>query len=200
MTRIITIGRQLGSGGREIGRRIAESLQIAYYDQEIIRELARRTDLAENYIRNVEERKPVPLMPITTGQSFSFYYAHMEDPQQKVYVEQSRLIKEIAETSDCVIVGRCADYILREMNPFRIFIYADLPARMARCRARGKEDEQMSDKDLKKKILSVDKARRDYYQYFTDQKWGDKESYDLMVNTTDRDIKEVTAAIIRYLG
>ena len=89
----------------------------------------------------------------------------------------------MASRGNAVIVGRCADYILRDRKPFRIFVYSDKEHRVARCRSNALENEQFSDKELWKKILAIDKDRRKYYTYFTGQKWGDKKEYDLCINT-----------------
>ena len=191
MKKIITIGREFGSGGRELGRRLAEELQIAYYDEEIIREIARSTDLSEHYVQQVLEKRPYPLFPITIGRSFYPADSFMQEQTQSVYKEQSRIIREMAERSDCVIVGRCADYILAEYKPFRIFVYADMDSKMARCRAKGPEHEHFSDKELRQHIQKVDKDRAAYYEFYTGQSWGDKLHYDLCINTTNAEIKAI---------
>jgi len=199
MSRIITIGRQFGSGGREIGRRLAERLGIAYYDKEIVTEIAKRTDLAEEYIRHVEERQPQPIIPLSIGRSFSLTVDPLIDQQQSVFIEQSNVIREMAAKSDCIIVGRCADYILREEKPLRLFFYADLASRIERCRKVGELGTDLSDKEMGKKILAIDKSRSQYYRYYTEQEWGDKSSYDLMINTTNISVENAVEAIIKVL-
>ena len=197
MNRIITIGREFGSGGRELGRRLAEELQIAYYDEEIIREIARSTDLSEHYVQQVLEKRPYPLFPITIGRSFYPADSFMQEQTQSVYKEQSRIIREMAERSDCVIVGRCADYILSGYKPFRIFVYADMESKMARCRAKGPEHEHFSDRELRQHIQKVDKNRAAYYEFYTGQGWGDKLHYDLCVNTTNAEIKTMVPILAK---
>lgn len=200
MNRIITIGREFGSGGREVGRRLAEELGIAYYDQEIVTELLKRTKLTEEYVRNVEERHPLPLLPITTARTFGLKVTPKVEPALSVYNQESDIIAEMAEKSSCVIVGRCADHVLRDMKPFRLFIYADMEARIARCRAKGEDAARMSDEELRQRILSIDKKRARYYQFYTDQVWGDKSNYDLCINTSAVNIKKlagITASLIR---
>lgn len=199
MNRIITIGREFGSGGRELGRRLAEELGIAYYDQEIVTELLRRTNLAEEYVRHVEERHPLPLLPITTARTFGLKVTPKVEPALSVYNQESDIIVEMAEKSSCVIVGRCADHILRNMKPFRLFVYADLDARIARCWAKGEDAAHMNDQELKQKILAIDKKRARYYQFYTDQTWGDKAIYDLCVNTSSADIKKLTKLIAGFI-
>ena len=114
MGRIITINRQFGSGGRELGKRLAEMLGIAYYDSEIITEIATRSGLATEYVNNIVEKKPIVYYPITIGRSFMTQPLQRVDFQSKIFGEQHALITELAEKSDCVIIGRCADYILRD--------------------------------------------------------------------------------------
>lgn len=114
---------------------------------------------------------------------------------QSVQREQSRIMQEMASKSDCVIVGRCAEYILKEYKPFRIFVYANMESRMKRCRENTPADEQLSDRELKQKILLTDKGRSMYYHSYTDQIWGEKLNYDLCVNTTQTVIKEMIPAL-----
>ena len=195
MHKIITIGREFGSGGRELGKRIADTLQIAYYDQEIITELAKRTNQTEEYIRQLEESNFIPLLPITIGRTFSSQFYQAMEPNQAVFIEQSKMIKEMAEKSDCVIVRRCADYILRDKNPLRIFVYADMDFKLARCRQKGEPTETKNDAELKRKMNAIDRQRAQYYQCHTGRTWGEKSGYDLCINMTSLEIKNVAAAI-----
>lgn len=199
MHTIITVGRNFGSGGREVGRRLAERLGIAYYDHEIVTEMAKRTNLTEEYIKQVEESRKAPLLPITIGMTFSPQFYPMMDQSLQVFTEQSKIIKEMAEKSDCVIVGRCADYLLRDMNPFRLFIYADMEHRIKRCRERGDASEDLSDRALRSKIHAVDRDRARYYELYTNQTWGDRENYDMCINTGGMDIKKLTAALAMFI-
>ena len=194
----IPVGREFGRGGRELGRRLADHLQIAYYDKEILTEIAKRTQLTEEYVHNVVEHHPYPLLPITIGHSL---YPDMTfQIQQSVYVEQSNIIKEMAAASDCLIVGRCADYILRDIKPFRIFVYADMESRIRRCHDRAPEGEHLSDKEMRQMIQKVDKGRMKYYEFYTGEKWGDKSSYDLCINTSNLVIKELVPHLAAFLS
>lgn len=199
MNRIITIGREFGSGGRELGRRLAEELEIAYYDREIVTEIVKRTQLAEEYVTDVEESRLLPLMPITIGQTFALHLDPLVQQQQTVFREQTKVIEELADKSDCVIVGRCADYILREQKPFRLFVYADMEARMARCRERGKLDNDLSDRELRRKIIGIDKERARYYRFYTEQEWGEKIYYDLCLNTSGVNMKKAAQALAAFI-
>ena len=134
MNRIITIGRQFGSGGRELGRRVAQALDIAYYDREIVTEIVNRTQLSEAYVQQVVEHRPNPLYPITIGQSFPLLLDPTWEMNRSIYREQTNVILEMAKKSDCVIVGRCADDILKDHHPLRLFVYAQMEHRLRRTR------------------------------------------------------------------
>lgn len=195
MNKIITIGREFGSGGREFGRRLAEELNYEYYDKEIITEISKHTSLSEEYVKEVLEKKPHNLYPITIGQSMAFFNDYQNKQIQSIYSAQCEILKYLADKGDCVIVGRCADYILKEYNPYRIFVYASMDSRVKRCLSRKNDDEDLSEKKLIKYIKKVDKDRSKYYEFFTYQKWGDKENYDLCINTTNVEIKEIVKVI-----
>ena len=201
MKKVITIGREFGSGGREIGRRIAEKLQFSYYDREIVTEIAKRTKLSEEYVERITEDRPYMPYPIHAGMSFhTAYYAYTEfDRSLAVFAEQHNIIKELADKSDCIIVGRCADYVLKEKAPFRIFVFADTESKLKRCRERSPEDENLSDSKMKRNIRSIDRGRARYYNYFNQQKWGARENYDLLINTSGKDIRQISDAVANYL-
>ena len=199
MNRIITIGREFGSGGRELGRRLAENLKIAYYDREIVEELAKRTELAESYITQIEEHSPLPLLPITTCRTFGVPSNQVLEERLSIYRQESEIIREIAEKSDCVIVGRCADYVLSDFHPFRLFAYADMKSKIMRCRKKGADTEEMTDREIRQKIASIDKKRARYYQFYTDNNWGDKANYDLCVNTGQSEIKKLADALAVFI-
>lgn len=130
---IITVGREFGSGGREIGKRLAEELGFAYYDHEIISEIAARTSLSEDYVQSIVEHRPYFSYPIHTARTLYVQSDPVLDQNIDIYSKQHSLIKELAEKSDCVIVGRCADYILRDQHPIRLFVYADDATKIKRC-------------------------------------------------------------------
>lgn len=195
MTRIITISREFGSGGRELGRRLAEQLKIAYYDQEIVSEIARRTELSERYIRAVEERQPPFSFPLHIGRSFYPAPNPAWEQQMTVYQEQSQIIREMASKSDCIIVGRCADYVLRDRNPLRLFVYADMDSRMKRCREQAPAGENLTDRELRQKINDINKNRARYYEFLTGKTWSDTLNYDICLNTTRRSVEELVPMI-----
>ena len=193
MNRVVTIGREFGSGGRELGRRLAEELGYEYYDREIIEQIAAHTSFSEDYIHQIVEGRRHPLYPITINHSFNFSADSHAQMIASVYEAQSKILNEVASLSDCVIVGRCADY-------FRIFVYADMASRVRRCMARSEGAEQFTEKEITRHIKRIDRHRARYYNDTTGQTWGDKRCYDLCVNTTDQEIKALVphlAAMLR---
>lgn len=183
MKKVITIGREFGSGGRELGRKLAERLGIAYYDREIITAIAEKTALSEEYVDRVLERRPTQIYPFSHSGTFYLSFDPHFHLNNSIYAEQTSIIRSMADRSPCVIVGRCADYILKDREPFRVFVYSDMPHRLARCRENAPENENLTDKELRQKILAVDRDRRKYYRFFTGQNWGDRKDYDLSINT-----------------
>lgn len=199
MNKVITISREFGSGGREFARRLADKLEFAYYDREIITELAKRTNLAEEYIQNLNEQRPAPLFPITIGHTISPVMDVMWEQRNTIFIEQTNLLKELAEKSDCVIVGRCADHCLKDFDPLKIRLYAELDSRIERCKARATGEEKLSDREYKQKINEIDKSRAKYYQFYTGKRWDDELNYDLCLNTTGKDIKQLAEYFAQVL-
>ncbi len=186
---LITIGREFGSGGRELGRRIADELGIAYYDNEILEEILKETPYSKAYVQEISESRPVNLYPI----HFGVTWAHSNTPLNQsidVYAKQNEVLHKLASASSCVIIGRAADYILKDYNPFRIFVYADMESKIKRCRERS-EDKNITDKEIIRHIKKIEKNRRSFYDFYTNTKWGDKSHYDLMVNTSGKNIKKM---------
>ncbi len=194
MNHIITIGREFGSGGRELGHKLAKELKIAYYDKQILSEIVKKTEFSREYVQEVVENRLTYMLPpaFSTGMSLGNEYQIWQ--MQEIVKAQNDVIELMAAKSSCVIVGRCADYILREkedISLFRIFVYADLESRIRRCQERAPEGESYTDKELEKHIRRVDKNRANYYADYTLQKWGDKSNYDMCINTTNVDIDEI---------
>ena len=198
MNRIITLGREFGSGGRELGRRLAEELKIEYYDREIIEQIAQHTSFSEEYIHQVVEGHNHRLYPITVNHSI-FAGDHQAKLLQSVFQAQQKTLRELAELSDCVIVGRCADYLLRDYAPYRIFVYADMASRVERCMARSEGAEQFTAQEIEKHIRRIDRQRARYYREHTGQIWGNKEFYDLCINTTGKNIKALVPHVAKML-
>ena len=196
--KIITVSREFGSGGREVGKRLADALGFAYYDREIVSAIARKTSMDEGYVANALEGGLFRSVPIHFGRTFSYSPALMTNASS-LYVEQHRLIKELAAKGDCVIVGRAADAILEEYDPFNLFVYADMPSKVKRCQERAPEGEKLSERELIRHIKKVDSDRAKYHEMFSDTRWGQKEGYHLCVNTTGHEIKSMIPALAGYI-
>lgn len=199
MNTVITIGREFGSGGRELGRRLAEELGFEYYDNEILTEIVKHTELSENYINEIVEGRSHRLFPITVEHTFIVGADYNIKQIQDIYKAQTDVIRDMATRSNCVIVGRCADFILKDadVNLIRLFVYADIESRIQRCFDRASEDEHYDYKQMKKFIQKVDKGRASYYEDYTLQKWGDKNYYDLCLNTTNLNIQDIVPSLAK---
>lgn len=196
--KIVTVSREFGSGGRELGKRLADQLGFAYYDREIITAIAEKSQFHEDYVENVLNQGAFTHFPITYGHTFT-YPSPLQQNATKILVAQEEIIRELgAKGKDCVIVGRSADVILAEYDPLNLFVYAEKEAKMRRCRQRAPEGEQLTDRELERRIKQVDNSRARYRQLLTSKRWGRKESYHLMINTTDLSIKEMTPWIAEF--
>ena len=196
MNKIITIAREVGSGGREVGRMLADALGVRYYDREILTEIAQHASLTEEYVQEVVERRPQPAFSLTGGQMTAFLETYATLPAQSVYQAQRTAVHALAERSDCVVIGRCADYILRDLHPLRIFLHADLECRVKRCLARQKADaEALDEKSMRQLVQKLDRERAKYYDFYTGMRWGAKENYDLCLNTTDADLSAMASIL-----
>ena len=194
---IITIGREFGSGGRELGKRLAEELGYAYYDKEIVEEIAKKSELDENYVEYALDGGMFRNFPIHFGRTFSYSPTLMAN-ESKLLADQNKLIREIAAKGDCVIIGRAADVILRDQNTFRLFVYADMESKVRRCREKGGEGEKLTDKELIRRIKRIDADRKRYHGFISELQWGDKRGYHLCVNTSGREIKSIVPLVAAY--
>ena len=197
--KIITISREFGSGGRELGKRLADALGVPCYDREIIKLIAEQNGFDESYVSHLSEKVIQVSYPITIGRRFVTTNPVLEQ-QIKIISSQREILRQFAQKGDCVIVGRCADIILRDMKPMNIFVYADQQAKIDRCIANGKEGENLDPKVLAKKIKSIDKERAAYRELFTDTEWGDMRSYHLCVNTTGKEVKALVPGLVEYVN
>ena len=177
--RIITIGREFGSGGRTLGREVAKKLGIPCYDQELIEKMAEESGFTREYVEKESENASLGSWAASALGMDGTYTAPTN--QDRLWAVQSRIIREIAEKESCVIVGRCADVILEDKaDLLRVFIHADFDARAKRIVEKYGETEIPTEKRLRDK----DKRRAMYYQFYTDRKWGDIENYDIILNSS----------------
>ena len=194
---IITIGREFGSGGRELGKRLAEELGYAYYDKEIVAEIAKNSKLDEKYVEYALDGGMFRNFPIHFGRTFSYSPTLMAS-ETKLIADQNKLMRDIAAKGDCIIIGRAADVILRDLNVFNLFVYSDMPSKVARCRAKGGDAEDLSDRELIRKIKRIDADRKHYHGLISEIPWGDKRGYHLCVNTSGREIKSLVPLVAAY--
>ena len=197
---VITISREFGSGGRELGKRLAEALGYAYYDREILEKLAEQTELDAGYLERVLEHGVADqTYPIHIGRTFAAIPA-FANHSTSLLACQTQIIRQLAQNGNCVIVGRNANVILSEARPLRIFVYGDMKARIARCRSRAPEGEKLTDQQYEKNIRQVDKYRARIHNMLCDYDWGDVRGYDLCVNTTSIAVKDAVAPLAEYAG
>ena len=181
---IITIGREYGSGGREIGKALAEKLGISFYDKQIISLAAEKSGLSPEFITNNEQRVRSGFMQnlaASAAYQSGFFSSQYLPLSETIFISQAQVIRDIAEKESAVIVGRCADYILSgRKNTVNIFIHAPIEDRVRRIMALY----QLSEADAMKAIATSDKERGNHYFRYTDRKWGKAQNYDLSVTSS----------------
>ena len=196
---VITIGRQYGSGGAEIGKQLAEKLGISFYDKNILRINADESGIKESYFHLADEKAGSRLLyrivqglrPEKASPSFGSDLTSADN----LFRFQSEVIKKLAEAESCVIIGRCADYVLEGTDDLvRIHLNADLESRKERIKERTPEET-----DVLRAIRKVDRERNDYYRYYTGRDWANSENYDLVINTTKPGISGTVSIILAYL-
>ena len=184
MNTIITIGRQYGSGGREIGQKIAEYYGIPFYDKEILKLAAKDSGICEEMFENFDEKPTTSFLYSLVMDPYALGYnaASFDMPlNQKVFLAAFDTIKKIAEEGPCVIVGRCADYALREReNRLNVFIHAPMTYKKQRIH----DYYEIPMPKVKEEAIRMDKQRASYYNYYTSQKWGDLKNYDLCIDSS----------------
>lgn len=197
--KIITISREFGSGGRELGKRLSDILGFDYYDREIITAISESQGLGEDYIERSLENHAWRTVPITYRRSFRSSPV-MSSPQISLLLEQKRIIEEIAKQGkDCIIVGRNADVILQEYEPFSIFVCAENAAKIKRCMERAEAGECLSPKQVEQNMRRIDKNRAKTRELLCSYRWGDPAAYDVTINTTYWDIKTLAGAVADFV-
>ena len=191
--RIITISREFASGGRELGKRLADALGFQYYDSEIIDEIVRHTDFDAGFIDKVSDGEVS--FNFHFGRSFGF---SVNQPAIDVLAAQHKVITELAQRRDCVIVGRLADIILAKEHPLKIFVYSDREHKIARCKERGELHPEATDRQIIRKCRQIDLNRRRTHDTFAPEKWGDRRGYNLCINTAGVDIKTLIPGLKEY--
>lgn len=195
---IVTIDREFGSGGRELGKRLSDALGIPCYDDEIIEMVTKGHGLDADYVARISESSLKAMYPLTIGRRFSIPYKVMEQSIQ-IVVSQRKMIENLGKQGNCVIVGRCADVILAHLKPLRIFVYANQASKLDRCRKRAAESERLTPLEVERRMRRIDKNRADQYDMVGGADWGARGSYDLCVNTSGREIKTLIPALVEYV-
>lgn len=201
MNTVITIGRQYGSGGHEIGEKLARRFDIKFYDKELLQRAAKESGLCTEMMEIHDERPTNSFLFNLVMDTYSFGYNSsnfIDMPiSQKVFLAQFDAIKKIAEEGSCVIVGRCADYALAEMkNCKNIFITANEACRVKRIMERHGLDEDKA-RDM---IIKKDKQRQSYYNYYSTGKWGRADTYDLCINSSILGIEGTVDLLAQYIA
>lgn len=196
--KIITISREFGSGGRELGKRLADLMGVDYYDSEIITAVAEKAGVDTEYVKKKLANHGWQAFPITYRGTLGSA-SYVQSSSVSLLLQQKKVIEEIAAIGkDCVIVGRNADVILASHNPFNIFVCAETDAKVKRCMERKSVDEQMSEKELIHKMRQIDKMRSQTRAIMSGSKLGQRDTYHLTVNTTDWNIKELAEAVAEF--
>ena len=197
---IITIGRQLGSGGRTIGKKLAERLGIAYYDRELINLASKESGICGEFFEKADEKTSGGLLK-AFAMGFSMNSAIFQNndylSNESLFQIQSDVIRKVAAEGSCVLVGRCADYILRdESNCLNVFVTARMEDRIKRVLEYNNE---LKENEVEEFINKEDKSSSAYYNYYTDKVWGAAASYDLCVNSSYYGIKATVDYILTFL-
>lgn len=200
MDKVITITRQYGSGGREIGRKLAEAYEIPFYDNEIISRAAKETGFAEAAFERAEDKASNSLlysiamgMNVFSNQDVGFSGLSLDD---RIFLAQSKVIRNVAAEGSCVIVGKCADYILKENeNVVNLFINATLDFRIKRAI----EVDGISKEKAAETVMKKDKSRANYYKYHSGERWDNVLNYDMAIRSDLCGIDGTVACLKAYL-
>lgn len=199
MGKIITISREFGSGGRELGKRLADVLGYDYYDKEIIEEISKNKNLDKDYVEKCLDNQFWKSVPLSFGRTFTMIKSNTIRDNLLISVQE--ILLDIARSDkDCVIVGRNADIILNEYNPFKIFVYADIESKINRCIERMDEKENKTRKNIEHQIKSIDKSRMNSREILTDINWKDLSQYHIAINTTDWDLKQLANTLSNVIN
>lgn len=196
---IFTIGRQYGSGGHEIGEKLAGRLNIPFYDNELIALAAKKSGMSEELFEQVDEKPTNSFLYSLAMGAFNFGtmtgYTDMSI-NDKLFLAQSEVIEDAAKEGACVFVGRCADYILRDFdNVVNIYCYGDMEDRITRIQSVLQVKNRKEAADI---INRKDKTTANFYNYYSNQKWGQPENYDLLINTSKLSIDNSVELILNY--
>ena len=195
---IITVSREFGSGGRELGKRLSDLLGYDYYDSEIISAVAQKSGMDAGYVASTLDNHGWKNQVITfRGTLASADY--VRSSKVALLIEQKKVIEGIAALGkDCIIVGRNADVILREYHPFNIFVCASKEAKLRRCMERAPANETLTERELLRRMKKIDAVRAQTREVLSGSAWGQRDAYHITVNTTDWEIKELVPAVADF--
>ncbi len=183
---VITIAREYGSGGRYIGKLIADKLGIKFYDKDFIKKIAEKTGLTEEYVEKNEQSKNTLSALNSTGLT----------NQDEIFINESREIEELANKESCVIIGRCADFVLKDRNDvIKIFVYSNIKDKINRATKFYGIDKEKAEKEIK----NVDKSRAKHYKYYTEREWKDYSNYDICINSDLLGVEKVADLICEMI-
>ena len=187
---IITLSREYGSGGRYIGKLVAEKLGIKLYDKEFVAKLAEETGLSSEYIENNEQKRGA-LETLNNG-----YYSGLSNSDE-LFIKESELIKKVASENSCVIVGRCADFILKEnKNVFKVFVYSNMENKIKRTTNIYGLDKNKAEKEINR----INKLRANHYKYYTEKDWNNPENYDICINSDSLGVEKAADLICEMIN
>ena len=197
--RVITIARSYGSGGRKMGRLLAKELGYEYYDREILRIASDESGISEELFRQADEKQRIPLFRIAR----EVYTGEVIPPDSDDFISnenlfryQAKIIRDLAKEESCVIIGRCADYVLKDYpNVLSVFIHAPKEY----CLEGAAKKHSMSPKELERFINKTDKHRAEYYKYHTGREWTDARNYDLCLDSSKLGYERCVDEIISYM-
>lgn len=196
MDKVITISREFGSGGRELGVKLADKLGIPFYDKELISMAADDINIAEEAFQHYDEHIVVH-DPLDRQYYHAFSDVYKVPMSDQIFVAQSNVIRRLASHGPCIIVGRCADMILTDS--INLFIHAKMKDRIKRMLELETEAES-DGKEMERRIREVDRKRKDYYQYYTGNNWGRAQNYHLSLDSGPVGVEGCLRAVLAYLG
>ncbi len=197
---VIAIGRQFGSGGREVGQRVAQLLGINYFDKQLLLEASRVSGIQAEMFEAADERTPKffpSLWPLNLAMAGSTFLSEAATSDDNIYKAQCQVMKDLVDRKSCVIVGRTADYVLRDYCPvISVFLHAPIDNRVARIIERGDCDTREA---AEKRSDKMNKLRAEYYNFYTDKFWGHAESYDLSIDSSLLGIEGTAQLIVEFV-
>ncbi len=197
MNKIITISRQYGSGGREIGSRVAKELGIPFYDNALIQLAAEESGFSAEHFRDYDKYANNSfLYSLVRGFQYHQHTTGMWSLEDTIYMTQAKVIREIAEKGPCIIIGRCADYVLSDNpNLIKIFVYGDFNARVKRAIELGEVTPDKAEEEVRNK----DKRRQNYYNYHADTRWGEASNYNLCIDSSFCGIEKAASLVCDFI-